>query len=72
MGLGERVSPRSQPERRPYLLWAYTNASVQGSTSLNGSASGKWPLSPGRYSVYRLKDDLYVKLASAAFTVKGR
>lgn len=62
----------ADPNVAPYLLWVYTHASVEGSTTLNGSANGKWPLAPGRYSVYLLKDDLYVKIASAAFTVKGR
>ena len=54
-----------------YLLYVYTHASIDGSVTLDaGSVVGTWPLPPGRYSVYLLEDDLYVKIAGAAFTVK--
>ena len=55
-----------------YLLYVYTRASIDGSATLDAdSVAGTWPLPPGRYSVYLLKDDLYVKIAGAAFTVRG-
>jgi hypothetical protein len=55
-----------------YLLYVYTRASIDGSATLDAeTVAGTWPLPPGRYSVYLLKDDLYVKIASAAFTVEG-
>ena len=31
--------------------------------------TGPWPMKPGKYSVYLLRDDDYVKLASADFTI---
>ncbi len=53
-----------------YLLYVYTHASIDGSATLDAeSVAGTWPLPPGRYSVYLLKDDLYVKIAGADFTV---
>ncbi|MGH2597247.1 MAG: endonuclease/exonuclease/phosphatase family protein [Actinomycetota bacterium] len=55
-----------------YLLYVYTHASIDGSTTLDtDSVVGTWPIPPGRYSVYLLEDDLYVKIAGAAFTVEG-
>jgi endonuclease/exonuclease/phosphatase family metal-dependent hydrolase len=61
----------ADPNVAYYILWVYTRESVNGSATLDGSASGTWPLPPGKYSVYLLKDDLYVKVAAANFTVKG-
>jgi hypothetical protein len=55
-----------------YLLYVYTHGSIDGSATLDAkTVAGTWPLPPGRYSVYLLKDDLYVKIAGAAFTVRG-
>ena len=61
----------ADPNVAYYLLWVYTKESVDGSATLDGSASGTWPLPPGKYSVYLLKDDLYVKVAAANFSIKG-
>ena len=61
----------ADPNIAYYKLWAYTDATITGSTTLDGdSASGKWPLPPGEYSVYLLADDSYVKLAGSDFTIK--
>jgi hypothetical protein len=55
-----------------YLLYVYTHTSVDGSGVLDGDASGTWPLPPGRYSLYLLKDDLYVKIAATTFRIRAR
>jgi hypothetical protein len=53
-----------------YLLYVYTNSSIDGSVTLDaGSVVGTWPLPPGRYSVYLLEDDLYVRIAGSPFTI---
>jgi hypothetical protein len=52
-----------------YIDWVYTQSTVDGLAILDASANGVWPLKAGNYSVYLLKDDLYVKVASADFTV---
>ncbi len=55
-----------------YLLYVYTQGSIDGSATLDTeTVSGTWPLPPGRYSVYLLIDDLYVKVAGAKFSVEG-
>ncbi|HZP90981.1 MAG TPA: endonuclease/exonuclease/phosphatase family protein [Actinomycetota bacterium] len=59
----------ANPRKASYLLWAYTDASVEGSITLDASASGPWPLPAGRYSVYLLRDDGYTALARADFEV---
>ncbi len=53
-----------------YLLWGYTHSAVDGRFSLRPSGVFAVPLTPGRYSVYLLRDDLYVKIAGAAFSVR--
>jgi hypothetical protein len=53
-----------------YLLWRYTHAAVDGTFTLRPSGTFAVPLTPGRYSVYLLRDDLYVKIAGASFTVR--
>ena len=44
-------------------------ATVQGTGTVDCRGRGTWPLKPGKYSVYLLRDDDYVKLASADFTI---
>ncbi len=61
----------ANPNVAYYIDWAYTQAIVQGSMRIGAAAHGKWPLPPGKYSVYLLKDDLYVKIAGANFTIRG-
>jgi hypothetical protein len=58
------------PNVDSYLLWRYTHSAIDGTFTLRPSAPGIAPLPPGRYSVYLLRDDLYVKIAGAAFTVR--
>jgi hypothetical protein len=36
---------------------------------MNDDAAGRWPLGPGKYSVYLLEDDAYRVLAQASFRV---
>ena len=59
----------ADPNVASYLTWAYTKSTVDGSLTLDRPSFGPWPLKPGKYSVYLLKDDLYVKAAAATFTV---
>ena len=60
----------ANPLVAPYLLWRYTHSAIDGTFSLRASAPSAVPLKPGRYSVYLLRDDLYVKIAGADFTVR--
>ncbi len=53
-----------------YLQWRYTHAAIDGTFRLRPSGIFAVPLTPGRYSVYLLRDDLYVKIAGANFTVR--
>ncbi len=53
-----------------YLLWTYTHSTVDGKVWLGADSTGPWPLPAGNYSVYLLRDDLYVKLAGANFRVR--
>ena len=53
-----------------YLLWGYTHSAIDGTFSLRPSGIFAVPLTPGRYSVYLLRDDLYVKIAGANFSVR--
>ena len=63
----------ADPNKAYYLVWDYTGASIDGSTTLDGGTNASvWPLKPGRYSVYLLLDDSYVSVAQADFTVSGR
>ncbi|MFB3737498.1 MAG: endonuclease/exonuclease/phosphatase family protein [Candidatus Velamenicoccus archaeovorus] len=59
----------ADPRVAYYLTWVYTGATVAGSATLDRSANGPWPLAPGRYTVYLLRDDGYHALASADFRV---
>ena len=61
------------PYLRWYLLWTYTGATVEGTTRLGKTDHGNttWPLEPGRYSVYLLRDDSYRKLAQGDFEIVG-
>ncbi len=60
----------ANPNVAYYLLWVYTKSAIQGRFKLGPAANGPWPLPAGRYSVYLLRDDLYVKIARADFTVR--
>jgi endonuclease/exonuclease/phosphatase family metal-dependent hydrolase len=56
-----------------YLLWAYTDAAIEGRLKIGPSSfegSESWPLPAGRYVVRLLTDDSYVDLAtSRRFTI---
>ena len=54
-----------------YIQYEYTDATVAGTTKINGGSPGSWPLPPGKYSVRLLLDDGYKSVAEADFTVKG-
>ena len=60
----------ADPNVASYLLWFYTNASIQGSGVLDADSYGPWPLRAGKYSVYLLADDGYRVLARSRFTVR--
>jgi endonuclease/exonuclease/phosphatase family metal-dependent hydrolase len=52
------------------LVWRHTQTAIEGEAVLDGSAEGDgWPLGPGRYTLHLLRDDGYLSLASASFSV---
>ncbi|MGZ4148541.1 MAG: endonuclease/exonuclease/phosphatase family protein [Actinomycetota bacterium] len=59
----------ADPQVAYYLTWKYTGATVVGAATLDDSAPGTWPLKPGKYSVYYLRNDSYVKIGSTDFVV---
>jgi hypothetical protein len=60
----------ADPHVAYYLLWAYTEATIEGSVALDRSAVGTFPLPPGRYTALLLVDDSYRPVASADFTIR--
>ncbi len=60
----------ADPGRASYLLFVYTGGTVEGSAVFDRDTVGAWPLEPGEYSVYLLRDDSYVSLARGDFTVR--
>lgn len=60
----------ANPNVAYYKQWEYTGSTIQGSVVLDKGSNGPWPLRPGRYSVYLLRDDSYVKIAAGDFTVR--
>ena len=65
----------ANPNIAYYLRWGYTHASIAGHHTLDrtpgyyGYGPQPWPLKPGRYSVYLLRDDGYAIIARGAFRV---
>jgi endonuclease/exonuclease/phosphatase family metal-dependent hydrolase len=57
------------PDIYNYIAYIYTGAAVEGSGSFDTEAIGG-KLDPGNYEVRLLRDDSYVLLARASFTVK--
>jgi len=57
------------PDIYNYIAYIYTGATVEGSGSFDTDAIGG-KLDPGNYEVRLLRDDSYVLLAKAPFTVK--
>ncbi len=54
-----------------YLGYRYTGATQEGAGTLGAGAIPRWPLPPGRYTVYYLLADNYRQVAAADFVVKG-
>lgn len=61
----------ADPSRASYLSWVYTGATIEGSAVFDRDGPGAWPLEPGEYSVYLLRDDGYADIAADAFTVRS-
>jgi exonuclease III len=59
----------ADPHVAYYLLWVYTEATVEGSASLGPKATGTFPLPPGEYTAMLLVDDSYRPVAAADFTI---
>ena len=60
----------ADPDVAYYLSYLYTEASVAGSVTFDAeNGVGKWPLEPGRYTVYFLIDDSYQEIAGSDFVV---
>jgi endonuclease/exonuclease/phosphatase family metal-dependent hydrolase len=59
----------ADPHVAYYLLWTYTDGTVQGSASLGRDAVGRFPLPPGRYTAMLLVDDSYRPVATADFDI---
>ena len=60
----------SDPQTDSYLLWVYTGAMIDGQVVLDRSSYGPWPLPAGSYTVELLRDDLYVRVAGAHFSIR--
>ena len=60
----------ANPNVAPYVLWRYTHSAIDGQFKLGPAAVGPWPLPAGSYSVYLLRDDLYVEIARADFSIR--
>jgi exonuclease III len=59
----------ADPHVAYYLLWVYTDGTVEGSASLGRGATGTFPLPPGRYTAMLLVDDSYRPVAAADFSI---
>ena len=60
----------ADPNVAYYKDWVYTEATIAGSATIDGKASGgPWPLPPGKYDIVLLADDSYAELARTPFTV---
>ena len=64
----------ANPAVAGYGPWTYTHSIIDGSVTLDtktvqAGSVGRWPLRPGIYSLYLLKDDLYVKIAAATIRI---
>jgi hypothetical protein len=60
----------ANPYVASYLTWIYTGSAIDGRITLDQHAHGTWPLPAGNYTVYLLRDDLYVEIARADFRVR--
>lgn len=69
VGLDRDLQAGADPSVASYKQWSYTGATSEGSVVLDRDSGGSWPLRPGKYSVYLLQDDSYVKVAWGNFAV---
>jgi len=59
----------ADPEVASYLLWAYTDGTIEGHVSLDDAAFGKFPLPADDYTAMLLVDDSYAAVATEDFTI---
>jgi endonuclease/exonuclease/phosphatase (EEP) superfamily protein YafD len=64
----------ANPAVAGYGPWTYTRSIIDGSVTLDSKTAqagsiSKWPVRPGVYSLYLLKDDLYVKIAATTVRI---
>jgi endonuclease/exonuclease/phosphatase family protein len=59
----------ADPNVASYGQWLYTGATIAGSATIDEDSEGPWPITPGKYSIYLMEDDNYVKLGGSDFTV---
>ena len=65
----------ADPNVAYYRLWGYTFASIAGKRTLDrtqpyfGYGPQPWPVRPGKYSVYLLRDDGYAVIARSTFRI---
>jgi hypothetical protein len=64
----------ADPAVAGYGPWTYTHAGIDGRVVLRASTAqagtiSRWPVRPGLYSLYLLKDDLYVPIARSTIRV---
>jgi endonuclease/exonuclease/phosphatase (EEP) superfamily protein YafD len=64
----------ADPAVAGYGPWTYTHSIVDGSVTLDAKTAqagsiSSWPVRPGVYSLYLLKDDLYVKIGGATIRI---
>jgi hypothetical protein len=67
----------ANPAVAGYGPWTYTHSIIDGSVTLDARTAqagsvARWPARPGVYSLYLLKDDLYVKIAASTIRVIPR
>jgi endonuclease/exonuclease/phosphatase family metal-dependent hydrolase len=54
-----------------YKDYLYTKATVRGSATFDDGAHGRWPLLPGRYTIYYLLNDNYRQVAGTNFVIRA-
>ena len=61
----------ADPSVASYEGYVYTDARERGRGRSGARESRRWPLPPGRYTVYYLLADNYRQVASVDFVVRG-
>lgn len=59
----------ADPNIAYYLVWTYTDASIEGAATLDETSEGRFPLPPGKYTAMLLVDDAYEAVATADFDI---